>query len=77
MESLWGEEFTIKETPKQTKKILEKIKKPKEPVIVEKAIKSKKLSVEERLSIINENVLKILGVYKENTIVIKTKEQLI
>ena len=40
MESLWGEEFTIKETPKQTKKILEKIKKPKEPVIVEKAIKN-------------------------------------
>lgn len=77
MESLWGEEFTIKETPRQTKKILEKIKKPKEPVIVEKAIKSKKLSVEERLSIINENVLKILGVYKENTVVIKTKEQLI
>ena len=23
MESLWGEEFTIKETPKQTKKILQ------------------------------------------------------
>ena len=78
MDSLWGEEFSIKETPKQTKQILKKIKEPKEPKITtEKQIKSKKLSIDEKLAIITEKVNQILGIYKDNTIVIKTKQDLI
>ena len=42
-DSLWGEEFSIKETPKAAKKIINKIKEPKQAPKVEKAIKSKKL----------------------------------
>ena len=79
MDSLWGEEFSIpKTTPKQVKKVVDKVSKPKNPkVVTEKAIKSKSVSIEDKLKLIYENVLRILGVYKENTVVIKTKEELI
>ena len=75
--SLWGAEFKIEETPKKVKKIKDKITKPKDPnkILNTKTI-SKKISIEERLSIIYQNVNKILGKYKDNTIVIKTREQL-
>ena len=78
MESLWGDEFVIKETPKETKKLIEKIKNPKKDitVVAEKAIKSKSVSIEDKLQLIRDNVYQILGVYKENTVVIKNKEQL-
>ena len=76
-ESLWGEEFELPQEKEKTKKVINKIKKPKEiKVTVEKQIKSKSLSLEERLKIITENVLKILGKQKENVIIIKTKEEL-
>ena len=75
VDSLWGEEFTIK--PKETKKLINKVSQPKKvTVVTEKAIKSKSLSIPDRLQIINENVLRILGVYKENTVVIKTRQEL-
>lgn len=79
VDSLWGEEFTIKETPKETKKIINKIKQPKEVKFVDeaKAVKSKKLSIDEKLKIITDKVNQTLGVYKENTVVIKTKQQLV
>ena len=73
---LWGEEFVIPSNETKTKKILDKINKPKEvTVTVEKQLKSKKLSLKERLTLITENVLKILGKHKEDTIVITTKEE--
>ena len=77
MDSLWGNDFVVEEK-KTTKKVLEKIKKPKkEPKVVsEKAIKSKKVSIEEKLRLIYEEVNRILGVYKENTQVIKKREEL-
>lgn len=76
--SLWGEEFTIKETPKQTKKIVDKINKPKQvKVITEKSLKSKSLSTRDKLNFIYSEVDRILGKYKENTIVIRDKETLI
>ena len=57
--SLWGEEFELPEEKEKTKKVINKIKKPKEvKVTVEKQIKSKTLSLQERLKIITENVLK-------------------
>ena len=75
--SLWGSDFAIEETPKKVKKIKEKIAKPKDPnKILNNKTTSKSISIEERLSIIYQNVNKILGKYKDNTIVIKTREQL-
>lgn len=60
--NLYGDEFIIKSKEQTTD--------------VEKLLKSKKLSLAERLAIINENVLNILGKQKKNILVIKTKEQL-
>lgn len=75
--SLWGEDFEIKEP--DTKKIINKIKKPKKvkEMTAEKAIKSKKISIDEKLKIIETNVIRILGVYKNNTLVIKDKPTLV
>ena len=77
-DSLWGEEFSIKETPKQAKKIIEKVNKPKKvKVTTEKAIKSKSVSLKDKLELITNEVIRILGVYKESTVVIKTKQELV
>lgn len=77
-DSLWGEEFSIKETPKEAKKIIEKVSKPKQvKVTTEKVIKSKSVSIEEKLALIRESVYRILGVYKDNTVVIRTKDELV
>ena len=78
-ESLWGEEFTIPEKVK-TKKIIDKIdKKPKEvseSEAVEKQIKSKKVSVEEKLRLITSNVYTVLGKQIDKVEVITTQEEL-
>lgn len=73
---LWGEEFKIPET---TSKILKKLKSPKtlDTSTQSSRLRSKKLSLEDRLFIIRENVDKVLGKYKDNIIVIKTKEELV
>lgn len=77
VESLWGEEFEVPDKVEKTKKVLDKISKPKElKVTVEKQIKSKKLSVEDRLALIKENVLRILSKQVDNVEVIGTKEAL-
>ena len=76
--SLWGNDFIVEDKQKKEKNILTKVKNPKTPKImsVEKAVKSKTIPIEEKLKIIKENVYKILGIYKQNTQVIKTKEDL-
>ncbi len=74
--SLWGEEF---KTPskKDNKKIIGKINNPKTSSIdTEKILKSKTVSIEDKLSIIYKNVNDILGSYKENTLVIKNIQEL-
>ena len=77
VDSLWGDDFVIPETKKVAKKIAKKISEPKDPSqVVTKAVKSKALSIKEKLGIIRENVLKILGRYKENTLVIRDREDL-
>ena len=79
-ESLWGAEFDIEDTPQQVKKIVSKIAKPKKidwSLPAEKLIKSKNTTIEQKLQIINNNTLRILGVYKDNTLVIRSKEQLV
>lgn len=56
-------------------KIINKINNPKKAK-TRTNTKSKKLSTEDRLNIINENVDKTLGVYKDHTKVIKSKIEL-
>ena len=74
IQSLWGEEFNIEDN---TQKILKKIKKPKVvEVITEKNFNSKRFSIEDKLDFIKNKVDSILGHYKDNTVVIKTKEEL-
>lgn len=78
MDSLWGEEFVIKETPKQTKKIVDKINKPKTvKTVTERTLKSKTLSMRDKLTFIYSEVDRILGKYKENTVVIRDKSALV
>ena len=78
MSSLWGEEFTIKETSKQAKKIIDKINKPKAvKTVTERTLKSKTLSTRDKLNFIYSEVDRILGKYKENTVVIRDKATLV
>lgn len=75
MDSLWGDDFKVEETPKVAKKIVNKINNPKSTT---KTQGSKKVVVplEEQMNLIRAEVYRILGKYKDNTVVIKTKEQL-
>ena len=77
--SLWGESFDVAPEPQKQKKLIEKVSKPKQvKVTTEKVIKSKSssVSIHDKLRLIKEEVLRILGVYKEQTIVIRTREDL-
>lgn len=77
VDSLWGPEFVIEPTPKKARKIKEKIEKSISPEVdVAKKIKSNSMSLQDKLELITSNVIRILGVYKENTVVIKTRQQL-
>ena len=75
--SLWGNDFIVDPTIDKQKKILKKIDNPKKIKDSTKILKSKITSIEEKLSLIQTEVNKILGVYKNDTIVIKTKSELI
>ncbi len=75
-QSLWGEEFNIEDSPTKTKKLLNKVNNPKQ-VDVKKLVKSKKLSLQDRLLLIKENVIKVLGHHTADTLVIKTKDELV
>lgn len=78
LDSLWGDDFVIKETPKQAKKVIEKIKQPKTDVkSVKRAVSSKKLSIEDKLKLITEEVNRILGRYESDTQVITTYTDLV
>ena len=72
MSSLWGDEFTPDSSTK-TAKILDKMKSPKQATAKKT---SSKMSLQEQLENIRVNVLRILGVYKDNTQVIYTREDL-
>lgn len=78
--SLWGEEFSIESSQETAKKIKKKTANKKEAVVsVEKIIKSKSknVSVDEKLLLIESEVNRILGKYKSQTQVIKTKDELV
>ena len=77
--SLWGDEFVIEPTPKKAKKIKDKISNSKTSTSSNSKTPKKKnssVSLQDKLKEITENVYRILGVYKENTVVIRTREQL-
>ena len=79
VDSLWGEEFKIEDTPAKTKKIIKKINSEKKASIeldAEKAVKSKKLSIDDKLVIVKQKVLETLGKQIENIVVLRTKEEL-
>lgn len=75
MSSLWGEAFEVKKP--STKKILEKTSNPKvvEVVSSDKILKSKKVSDEDKLKLIRQEVNRVLGSYAENTVVIKSYDE--
>lgn len=79
-DSLWGDEFQIPEKPK-VKDIVKKIKTEKtqspdldEKKSAEKIVKSKKVSIQDKLKIINEEVIRVLGKQSDNIICIRDKE---
>ena len=80
-DSLWGEEFdsfidTIKKD--NTSSILNKINKPKaETKSTEKQLKSKKISLTDRLNLIKEHVNSVLGRHREDIQVITNKDDLV
>ena len=76
-DSLWGDEFVLPDEKEKTKKVINKVSKPKEAkVSVEKQIKSKKISLDEKLELIKNDVLSILGKQIDNVEVIKTRDRL-
>lgn len=83
LECLWGDEIE-EEIPKKrekTKKTLDKIAKPKKVTdtkeAVSKTIKSKTISLKEKLELITTEVLRVLGKQKNNIVVIRDKGQYI
>lgn len=73
--NLFGEDFFIDVQENTVKDLVKKLSgKNGEEISSEKLLKSKKLTLEERLNIITDKVLKTLGKQKDNIIVIKDKE---
>ena len=76
MEGLFGADFEIDvKTPKSVKKLVKKLDADaikSTETNVEKMLKSKKLSLQDRLAIINEKVIKTLGKQRHNTLVIRS-----
>ena len=80
MDSLWGDEFSLPNEKEKTKKVLNKISKPTEKKIkVEKTniLKSKKVSIEDKLSFIYQEVERVLGHYKDETLIIRSEKELV
>lgn len=73
-ESLWGEEFAVEDN---TKEVLTKVANPETKEEITKALKSKKVSLDDRLEIIRKEVYRVLGRYKDSIITIRDKDTLI
>ena len=75
MTSLWGEEFEVKEPDK--KKILEKVSKPKvqKERTTSQKLKSKVVSIDEKIELIKEDVYKTLGSFKDEVITIRDYDE--
>lgn len=76
-ESLWGDDFKLPDEKVKTKKIKEKLSKPKTTeASVEKQVKSKKVSIKEKMILIKAEVLRVLGKQADNVMCIRDKETL-
>lgn len=73
LKSLWGDSFDIVLPETKSKDVLDKVNNPKvvDQTDITKALKSKKVSLADRLLIIKENVLKTLGRQIDNVVVIR------
>ena len=75
MDSIFGKDFNIEVKQTSVKDLVNKINNTEENKLdIDKLLKSKKLSIEDRLYLINENVLSILGKQRANVIVIRDKQ---
>lgn len=75
---LW-EEFIheLPPAPKDdSKKVVSKLKNQKTPKTPEKILKSKTVSLEDKLEVIRNSVMNTLGTYVNSTMIIKSKEEL-
>lgn len=73
--NLFGDEFAITLKKPDVKKLVDKTKNPKKAKSEDdKVLKSKKLTLHERVAIITERVLKVLGHQQKNIVVIRDKE---
>lgn len=72
--NLFGEEFNIELKKSNTKELVKKATPKAGPVDTdtEKILKSKKITIHERLGVIRDKVIKILGKQIQNTVVIRT-----
>jgi len=76
-ESLWGDDFKLPDEKVKTKKIKEKLSKPKTTeASIEKQVKSKKVSIKEKMILIKAEVLRVLGKQADNVMCIRDKETL-
>lgn len=80
-ESLWGEAFDIKPTQNELKKAIKKTARAKKttaskPKTIQQILKSKVVPIKDKLSLIKNEVLRVLGVYKENTVCIRSRTEL-
>ena len=80
-ENLWGEAFDIKPTQDELKKAIKKTARAKKttaskPKTIQQILKSKVVPIKDKLSLIKNEVLRVLGVYKENTICIRSRTEL-
>lgn len=82
MAGLFGDEFEIQPKIVNTKKLIQKVNnqadltEEEQEALDKKKLKSKKISLKERIAIISERVFHVLGKQKDNVLVVKTKEEL-
>ena len=76
LNNLWGEAFEVEDN---TKDLLSKVSNPKVITTKEessKILSSKKVSVEDKLKLIEREVLRVLGKHVADTLIITTREEL-
>ncbi len=77
--SLWGDALVVAPETAKVTKVKSTVAKPKSPVVKTSAtnVDDKTLSIEERLQLITAEVYRILGRYRENTIVIDSYDKFV
>ena len=73
--SLWGEEFNIS-TKDDTSALVQRLADPVVQVSLKRKLSSKTTRLEDKLGMIESGVMSILGRYRDNTLIIKSKEEL-